>query len=120
VNFYAVSHSAASDTEDWVIACGGEWSVTVVTNPDRTLYGQWGLGTSSTWHVLSPWSLWGVYKLGKGEGIWNRPTNSGTRWQTAGSFAVDGEGVVRWVRVAQSADDMPDFREALKAVGVDA
>ncbi|PBP28746.1 hypothetical protein BUE80_DR000275, partial [Diplocarpon rosae] len=36
-------------------------------------------------------TLWEAYALGKREGIWNRPTESGSRWQTAGSFAVDGE-----------------------------
>ncbi len=59
-----------------------------------------------------------MYKLGKQNGIWNKPTESGSRWQTSGSFAVDGKGVVRWVKVAEAADDMPDFQEALKSVGV--
>jgi hypothetical protein len=52
------------------------------------------------------------------EKISNRPTESGNRWQTSGSFAVDGEGSVGWSRVARAADDIPDFNEALKALGV--
>lgn len=59
-----------------------------------------------------------MYKLGKGEGIWNRGTESGTRWQTSGSFAIDKEGMVRWVEVARSADEIADFEEALVALGV--
>ena len=81
----------------------------------RELYARWGLGVSSTWHVLSPGGLWKVYKLGKEEGIWNRPTESGTRWQTAGSFGVDRDGVVKWVQVAGRADEVAELD---KGVGV--
>jgi len=41
---------------------------------------------------------------------------SGDKWQMAGTFAVDEEGLVRWVRIAKSADDIPDFKEALWSV----
>lgn len=57
-----------------------------------------------------------MYKLGKQEGIWNRPTESGNRWQSSGSFGVDSEGVVRWAKPAQSADDIPDFDDAVNSV----
>lgn len=80
------------------------------------MFARWGLGMSSLWHVLNPWSLWSVYRLGKEEGIWNRPTESGSRWQTAGSFAIDREGNVKWGRVAQSADEIPKFEDAVKAI----
>jgi len=85
-------------------------------DPDRLLYAQWGLGISNTWHVFNPWSLYGTYKLGKQEGIWSMPMESGDKWQMAGTFAVDEEGLVRWVRIAKSADDIPDFKEALWSV----
>ena len=119
VNFVAVSHSDEQSTENWVIAVGGEWDVQVIVDSQRELYTQWGLGTSSTWHVLNPWSMYNVYKLGKSENIWNKPTESGSRWQTSGSFAVDKEGLVKWAKVAKAADDIPDFNEALKSVRVD-
>jgi len=61
--------------------------------------------------------MWNAYQLGKKEGIWNRPTESGSRWQTAGSFGVGGEGEVRWVRVAGKADEVVDFGEGVEAVG---
>ena len=32
-----------------------------------------------------------------------------------GSFAVDRNGVVRWVRAAERADWKPNFEEAVKA-----
>lgn len=90
----------------------------VIVDEERELYAQWGLGASSAWHILNPWSMYSVYALGKKEGIWNRPTESGTRWQTSGAFAIDVEGNVVWERVAKAADDVPDFREALKELGV--
>lgn len=87
-----------------------------IVDDERTMYAEWGLGVSSFWHVLNPTSLFSVYKLGKQEGIWNRPTESGTRWQTSGSFAIDGDGIVRWSHPSESADDMLDFEAALKAL----
>ncbi|KAF1980773.1 hypothetical protein K402DRAFT_468028 [Aulographum hederae CBS 113979] len=115
----AISHSSSSATDKWLEALGGRQSVEVIIDENRELFAQWGLGISSFWHVLSPWGLWDVYKLGKGEGIWNRPTESGTRWQTAGSFACDGEGIVRWGGAAGSASDVPDFGETVKALEAD-
>ena len=57
--------------------------------------------------------------MGKSEGIWNRPTESGTRWQTSGSWAVDGSGIVRWGGAAKAADEISDFKQSLLAVGLD-
>lgn len=54
--------------------------------------------------------------MGKKEGIWSRPTESGTRWQMSGSWAVDGKGVVRWGRLAKGADDVMDFSEGVKVL----
>ncbi|TVY22817.1 hypothetical protein LHYA1_G008275 [Lachnellula hyalina] len=119
INFVAVSHSDEEATEKWVISVGGEWDVHVVVDAERELYAQWGLGVASTWHVLNPWSMYSVYQLGKKENIWNLPTESGSRWQTSGSFAVDGDGAVRWTGVAKAADSIPDFRDALKALGIE-
>jgi hypothetical protein len=71
---------------------------------------------SNTWHILNPWSIYSVYKMAKYEKIWNKGTESGNRWQTAGSFAVDAEGVVRWVKVPKVMDNLPDLKEAVKTV----
>lgn len=57
-----------------------------------------------------------MYSLGSKEGIWNRPTESGSRWQTSGAYGVDGEGVVGFGGRAGSADEIPNFEEAVKAV----
>jgi len=143
VNFIAVSHSDQEATDKWIIAVGGEWDTHVIVDAERELYSQWGLGVSSAWHVLNPWSMYSVWKLGKQENIWNKPTESGSRWQTvrifqapllnhlvppkkslltsrqqSGSFAVDSQGIVRWAKVAKAADEIPDFNEALKTLGI--
>lgn len=88
----------------------------VIVDDERQIYAQWGLGVSSFWHVLNPWSLLSVYRLGKQEGVYNRPTESGTRWQTSGSFAVDGKGKVTWSKPSASADEVPDFKDALNSL----
>ena len=88
----------------------------VVVDSDRLTYGKWGLGISSFWHVLNPWSMKNVVTLGRRDGIWNRPTESGSRWQTAGSFAVDKQGIVRYVQIANAADEMGDFEGALNSL----
>lgn len=60
--------------------------------------------------------MWSVFRLGREEGIWNRPTESGSRWQESGAFAVDGEGVVRWAGRAERADWIAEFEEGLRAL----
>lgn len=86
----------------------------VIVDTERESYAAWGLGTSGFMHVLG--SIPGASKLGKDKGINVRPTESGSRWQTAGNFAVDSEGMIRWSRKDQRADDMPDFQDGLHAL----
>ncbi|KAH8894778.1 hypothetical protein GQ53DRAFT_642352 [Thozetella sp. PMI_491] len=116
IHCIAVSHSTQDATDKWVVEVGGEWEISVLVDYERDLYAQWGLGISTTWHALNPWSLYSTYRLGKEEGIWNRATESGTRWQTSGAFAVDAAGIVRWAKVARTADDVPNLEDARKAL----
>ncbi|KAI1176321.1 hypothetical protein F4777DRAFT_547152 [Nemania sp. FL0916] len=118
IHFVAVSHSSSEATERWVVNVGGNWDVSVVIDEERDLYALFGLPLSSTWHVFSPMALYGTLQLGKAENIWNRPTESGSRWQTAGAFAIDENGFVRWRHVAARADDLPDWDAAVQSVGV--
>lgn len=111
----AVSHSSAEATERWIPQVGGTWNVQVIVDEERDLYALWGLGTSSTWYALAPTVLWSAYKLGTTEGIWNRPAESGSKWQTGGAFAVDRLGYVTWSHPSRSADDMPDIGKALES-----
>lgn len=95
---------------------GGSGSVEMIVDPDRHVYGAYGLGLSSFWHTLNPWSMASVLKLGRSEHIWNRPTESGSRWQTAGLFAANEKGVLEYAHVAQAADDLGDLNEALAQI----
>lgn len=118
LSFLAVSHSSKAATDKWISTIGGAWSVQVIINEDRELYAQWGLGVSNTWHVLSPWTQWTQYKLGKEEGVWGREVDpSGNHWQTGGSWACDVMGTVRWGGASKSADEVPDLIEACRALG---
>ncbi|KAM7222397.1 hypothetical protein V8F06_002175 [Rhypophila decipiens] len=42
--------------------------------------------------------------------------SNGNRWQMGGVFAVDEFGIVRWAHVGTSASDMPDLKQAKKAL----
>jgi peroxiredoxin len=116
VHCIAVSHSDKAATDKWVEAVGGAGNVEIIVDHERKLYGQYGLGVASAWHVLNPWSMADVFKLAREERIKNRPTESGTRWQTAGTFAIDSHGEVQYVQVAQQASDNGDFDKALNSL----
>lgn len=119
IQFIAVSHSDQEATDRWLASLPEpsqniQPNLQIIVDAERQAYAAWGLGTSSLWHVLG--CIPGVSKLSKETGINVRPTESGSRWQTAGSFAVDGQNTVKWSRKNQRADDMPDFSEALHAL----
>lgn len=89
INFIAISHSDQLSTEKWLEAIGGpseaaSSSATVIVDVEREIYAKWGLGVVSWGHVSSPTGLLGIWKIGKEKGIWNRLTESGSRWQCSG------------------------------------
>ncbi|RAH45356.1 uncharacterized protein BO95DRAFT_443291 [Aspergillus brunneoviolaceus CBS 621.78] len=125
LDFVAVSHSDAPSTARWLEAVGGAAApgsgsrstpVRVIVDVERRLYARWGSGVASWSHVMSPSALMNIVKLGREKGIWNRPTQSGSRWQAGGFWAVDGEGIVRWGRPARRTDDFMDVEAAIQAV----
>ena len=120
VDFIAVSHSDEQSTNTWLKSlpqAGSEpMNVRVVVDDQLEVYSAWGLGPSGWAHVLSPFSMYTVYRMGKDQGIWNRPTESGSRWQTAGTYAVDAKGVVRWGGPGQRADEIPNFEDAVNSM----
>ncbi|PNY24245.1 Uncharacterized protein TCAP_05818 [Tolypocladium capitatum] len=118
VHCIAVSHSSVEDTERWVLQVGGVWQTDIIVDEGRDIYAAWGLGLSSTWNMINPFALYSAYRLGADEGIWNRPTESGSRWQTSGAFAVDEDGTVRWEHISRTAADLPNFDDALEALGI--
>lgn len=56
-------------------------------------------------------------KLKASDGIDLTPTGKGSwRWQNSGGFAVDGQGKVRWRKIATDSADMCDYAEAAGTV----
>lgn len=114
VDFVAVSHAPADATARWADAIGGLPDVRVLVDHQRVHYATWGVGRTSLGHFAGRRSLAEVARLAR-QGIRNRHPD-GTRWQSAGTFAVDAGGVVRWRHLPQHAGDLPDLAAALTAV----
>ncbi|KAK4554028.1 hypothetical protein LTR86_008869 [Recurvomyces mirabilis] len=100
ITFLAISHSSQEATDTWLKSlpqAGSEPSnLQIIVDEKVEAYAAWGLGSSSYAHVLSPSALYAVWRLGNEEGIWNRPCESGSRWQMSGFFAIDQDGVMTY------------------------
>ena len=114
VQWIAVSHASETDTERWRREIGGSGRVLVISDPSRRSYAEWGLGRTSLGHFLGRDSLAAVASLAR-EGVRNRHP-AGTRWQSAGTFALDGHGTIRWSTLPAHAGDLPDIGSALTAL----
>jgi hypothetical protein len=114
VEWLAVSHAGAEATARWRDAIGGLAHVSVLIDRERVHYATWGLGRTSLGHFMGRRSLGDVARLAR-EGIRNRHPD-GTRWQGAGTFAVDEDGIVRWHHLPAYAGDLPDLAAALRAL----
>jgi AhpC/TSA antioxidant enzyme len=110
ITWIAVSHGSDEATEAWLRAVGGAGAVAVVIDRPRESYARWGLGRTSLRHFAGHRSLGQVARLAR-QGIRNRRPD-GTRWQRAGTFAVDAGGVVRWRHLPDHAGSLPDLAQA--------
>jgi hypothetical protein len=115
VAWLAVSHAPPAATDAWAEAVGGLPGVTLLTDPERAFYAAWGLGRSSLAHFAGRRSLSQVARLAR-EGVRNRHPD-GTRWQQAGTFAVDADGAVAWRHLPAHAGELPDLDAAAAAAG---
>jgi len=109
----AISHAPTAATDAWAEAVGGRGAVEIVIDEERELYAAWGLGRSSLGHFMGRRSLRAVGALAR-RGIRNRHAD-GTRWQAAGTFALDASGTVRWRHLPEHAGDLPDLAEGARA-----
>jgi hypothetical protein len=114
LQWIAISHSPTAATRRWCDAIGGCEGVLVISDPSRQAYAAWGLGRSSLRHFLGRRSLSAVAALAR-RGIRNRHP-SGTRWQSAGTFALACGGQVRWRHLPEHAGDLPDLDAAVEAL----
>jgi hypothetical protein len=83
----------------------------IIVDKELMLYSSWGLGATKLHHVVNFTTISKALKLGWNEGIWDRSTNSGSRWQTAGVFGVAADGSVQWVHIPKLASDLADLEE---------
>ncbi len=113
VQWIAVSHAPEPATARWCSAVGGTDGVRVASDPSRRAYADWGLGRTSLGHFLGRRSLLAVGRLAR-RGVRNRHPH-GTRWQSAGTFALDDQGIVRWRHLPEHAGDMADLDSAVPA-----
>jgi hypothetical protein len=114
IQWIAISHATPQATDRWCEAIGRCDGVIVVSDPSRRAYAAWGLGRTSLGHFLGRRSLGAVAAHAR-RGIRNRHP-SGTRWQSAGTFALDAQGIVRWRHLPIHAGDLPDLDAALRAL----
>lgn len=112
--FVAVSHAPTQATARWCDAVGGMDSIRVLIDDGRVHYATWGLGRTSLAHFAGRRSMTEVGRLARA-GIRNRHPD-GTRWQRAGTFAIDDGGTVRWRHLPEHAGEMPDLRDALARI----
>ena len=86
---------------------------TIVSDPERKSYAAWGVG-SLGWGGMVNGDIMGALKsLKESDGIDMRPTGVGAyRWQNSGGFAVDGQGKIRWLKIAKDSSDVCDYAEA--------
>jgi len=115
IDWVAVSHAPVLATARWVDAIGGIGDVRILVDPQRLSYATWGLSRSSLRHFMGRRSLAEVARLAR-TGIRNRHPD-GTRWQRAGTFAVDESGIVRWRHLPEHAGDLPPLAEAIASLG---
>jgi hypothetical protein len=114
IEWVAVSHAPADATARWRDAIGGLPDIRVLVDPDRIHYATWGLGRTRLSHFMGRRSLGEVARLAR-EGVRNRHPD-GTRWQRAGTFAIDSGGIVRWRHVPTHAGDLPDLADTIAAL----
>ena len=116
VYFIAVSHSDQAATDKWLDSCGGPGKVTMIVDNVKSLYARWGLGVASYGHIFNMESFKQLYKLAVDDKITNRPTESGSRWQTSGSWAINSQGIITWGGLAQGAHEVPDVQSAIASL----
>jgi hypothetical protein len=113
VSWIAVSHAGLEATDRWCAEVGASHRVRLVIDEERAAYGAWGLGRTSLGHFAGRRSLAAVASLAR-KGIRNRHP-AGTRWQRAGTFAVDSSGRIAWRHIPRHAGELPDLAAAAAA-----
>jgi AhpC/TSA antioxidant enzyme len=107
ITWIVVSHASLEASDRWCAAVGAAHNIRLVIDERRELYAAWGLGRSTLAHFAGPRSLASVARAHR-RGIGHR-LPAGTRWQRAGTFAIDAHGAICWRHIPAHAGDLPDF-----------
>ncbi|RKF62676.1 putative thioredoxin-like protein [Golovinomyces cichoracearum] len=119
ISCVAVSHCSSKATEKWISSLGGAWAVQIIIDEEREVYAHWGLGVSTTYHLLNPWTQMAARRLGNEEGIWAREVDpSANRWVIGGAWCTNELGSIQWGGASVTADDLPKFSEAVSCLGI--
>lgn len=113
ITWIGVSHAPLEATDRWCADVGASHRIRLVIDEERAAYGAWGLGRTSLSHFAGRRSLRAVAHLAR-EGVRNRHP-AGTRWQRAGTFAVDASGTIAWRHIPRHAGELPDLAAAAAA-----
>lgn len=108
-NALIVTHGDHNVATSWLEAIGGTGKLQWFHDPEREVYGQWGLGYTGIGHMLGLPVFKSIRQLRK-QGISNRDA-SGTRWQTAGAFLVDQNRTILWVQNVKTANILPKLED---------
>lgn len=119
-----VQHSSAEESRAWLERIGTARALeaftdrfTLVSDEKREVYAKWGIGQVGWLGLINGEMISKIKTLQKEDGIGLTQTGEGSwRWQNSGGFAVDGDGKVKWVKVAKDAGDMCDYSEAAGTV----
>ncbi|KAI5198275.1 hypothetical protein E4T39_06841 [Aureobasidium subglaciale] len=118
-----VQHSDEATTKQWFEDVGGKKAFsdsnryTLVSDPERKIYAAWGVGALGWTGMVNGGIMDALKSLKESDGIDLRPTGAGSyRWQNSGGFAVDGDGKIRWKKIAKDSSDVCDYAAAAKTV----
>jgi hypothetical protein len=116
VDWIAISHATPHATERWCAAIGGigGGGMLVVSDSSRRTYAASSLPQTDLAYFLGRRSLTDVARPAR-RGIRNRHPN-GSRWQSAGTFVLDVEAIVRGRHLPDHAGDLPNLDAAVHAL----
>lgn len=89
--------------------------LSVLADPDRTVYRAYGLGRGSWWRVWGPRVLGRYARLVRAGGRVERPAPGDDLNQLGGDFVVGPDGMLRLCRPQTGPDDRPTVDELLAA-----
>ena len=120
-----VQHSPEQETKEWFERVRGHElfpdegkKVVLISDPKRECYAAWGIGELGWGGMVNADIMRTLHKNKVQEGLdITKGDWSNYRWQNSGGFAVDGQGKVKWRKLAKDSSDVCDYAEAAASLG---